>query len=82
MMRRHAWQDEELKDWKEAKQRAKLNVERVSPQLVLDEDWDPKSEERMEMISTIQRRKLKIKKHKRKKRKKKLRSVLREMKKI
>jgi len=67
---------------KEARLRAKEVVDSMHPQLVIDEEYDEKSEERMDLISTWSRRKLKMKKHKRSKRKKKMRNILKAMRKI
>lgn len=41
-----------MKAWKEAQVQARIEVDRLMPQIVLDDEYDEQSEERMEMIST------------------------------
>lgn len=82
MTKNHYWYEQEFKEMKEARLRAKDAVAELHPQVVIDEEYDEESEERMDLISTWSRRKLKMKKHKRAKRKKKMRNILKSMRKI
>ena len=53
MMRKAPWYEDELKEWKEGQDRAKEYVDSLQPKFILEEEWEPFSEERLEMISTI-----------------------------